>query len=90
MADIKTLVHNHDDIDNTQTLIVNFNQFGASSLDIMIYTFTKTRNWVEYHAIKQTLLIAIGRIIEKRGAEIAFPTQTLHLAQPPEPETTQA
>ncbi|MDM7948793.1 mechanosensitive ion channel family protein [Hydrogenophaga sp.] len=90
VADIKTLLHDHDDIDNTQTLIVNFNQFGASSLDIMIYTFTKTRNWVEYHAIKQTLLIAIGRIIEKRGAEIAFPTQTLHLAQPPEPETTQA
>jgi MscS family membrane protein len=88
--DIRTLLHDHPDIDNTQTLIVNFNQFGASSLDIMIYTFTKTRNWVEYHAIKQAVLLEIGRIVARHGAEIAFPTQTLHLAQPTELETTQA
>ena len=46
----------------------------------MIYTFTHTRKWVEYHGIKQDVLLEIGRIIERHGAEIAFPTQTLHLA----------
>ena len=80
VTEIRTMLENHPDIDASQTLIVNFNAFGASSLDIMIYTFTHTRKWVEYHHIKQAVLLEIGRIIERHGAEIAFPTQTLHLA----------
>lgn len=76
---IRDMLQNHPDIDKTQTMIVNFNQFGASSLDIMIYTFTKTIDWVAYHAIKQDVLLQIGEIIERHGAQIAFPTQTLHL-----------
>ena len=80
VADIKAMLQNHKDIDTTQTLIVNFNAYAASSLDIMIYTFTHTRNWVEYHGIKQNVLLEVGRIIERHGAEFAFPTQTLHMA----------
>jgi MscS family membrane protein len=84
VAEIKTLLHDHPDMDNTQTLIVNFNQFGASSLDIMIYAFTKTRAWIEYHRVKQDVLLQIGHIVASHGAEIAFPTQTLHLASAPQ------
>ncbi len=80
VTDIRTMLQQHEDIDTNQTLIVNFNAFAASSLDIMIYTFTKTRNWVQYHGIKQDVLLTVGRIIEGHGAQIAFPTQTLHLA----------
>lgn len=80
--DIRSLLHEHPEMDNTQTLIVNFDQFAASSLDIMIYGFTKTREWVKFHEVKQDVLIAIGRIVERHGAEIAFPTHTLHLSQP--------
>ena len=79
--DIRTMLETHEGIDTTQTLIVNFNLFGASSLDIMVYTFTKTIVWVEYHHVKQDVLLKIGEIIERHGAEIAFPTQTLHLRQ---------
>lgn len=85
VADIKAMLQAHPAIDATQTLIVNFNQFGASSLDLMIYTFTKTRVWVEYHEVKQDVLLQIGGIIARHGAEIAFPTQTLHV-QPGQPE----
>jgi MscS family membrane protein len=79
VADIKSMLQAHPDIDAAQTLIVNFNQFGASSLDLMIYTFTRTTVWVEYHAVKQDVLLKIGQIIAGHGAQIAFPTQTLHL-----------
>jgi len=79
VADIKALLQQHPGIDQTQTLIVNFNQFGASSLDLLIYTFTRTIVWVEYHKVKQDVLIKIGEIIARHGAEIAFPTQTLHV-----------
>ncbi|MCO5124719.1 MAG: mechanosensitive ion channel family protein [Rhizobacter sp.] len=79
VADIKAMLREHPDIDTTQTLIVNFTQFGASTLDLMIYTFTKTVVWVEYHEVKQDVLLKIGEIIERHGAQIAFPTRTLHL-----------
>ena len=79
VADIRDMLRAHPEIDTTQTLIVNFNQFAGSSLDLMIYTFTKTTVWVKYHEVKQDVLIRIGQIIERHGAEIAFPTRTLHL-----------
>lgn len=79
VADIKAMLREHPGIDQTQTLIVNFNQFGPSSLDLMVYTFTRTVVWVEYHEVKQDVLLKIGEIIARHGAEIAFPTRTLHL-----------
>jgi MscS family membrane protein len=79
VADIKAMLRAHEGIDATQTLIVNFNQFGASSLDILVYCFTKTIVWVQYHEVKQDVLLKIGEIIARHGAEIAFPTHTVHL-----------
>jgi MscS family membrane protein len=35
--------------------------------------------WVTFHHIKQDVLLRIGQIIEAHGAQIAFPTQTLHM-----------
>jgi MscS family membrane protein len=81
VADIKAMLQAHPGIDNTTTLIVNFNQFGPSSLDLMVYAFTRTVVWVEFHEVKQDVLLRIGAVINRHGAEIAFPTQTLHLHQ---------
>ena len=77
--DVKAMLTSHPEIDNTQTLMVNFNQFAASSLDFFIYTFTKTTNWVRFHEVKQDVLFKITEIVEKHGAEMAFPTSTVHL-----------
>jgi MscS family membrane protein len=81
LDDIRDMLRKHDGIDTTQTLMVNFNAFGASSLDIMVYCFTKTVVWTEFHDVKENVLLQIGRIIEHHGAEIAFPTRTLHLPE---------
>lgn len=78
--DIKAMLQGHAEIDNDQTLIVNFNTFGPSSLDILIYTFTKTVVWTEFHRVKQDVLLRIAEIIDRHNAEIAFPTSTIHLA----------
>lgn len=85
VTNVKAMLQNHEDIDTDQTLMVNFNGFAASSIDFFVYTFTKTTNWVEYHRIKQDVLLKIMAIIESYGAEIAFPTSTLHIESLPEP-----
>ena len=77
---VKNMLKNHPEIDTGQTMIVNFNSFAPSSLDFFVYTFTKTTNWAEYHEIKQDVMLKIIDIIEKEGAECAFPTSTIHLA----------
>ncbi|WP_295893309.1 mechanosensitive ion channel family protein [uncultured Vibrio sp.] len=79
VSEIKSMLENHPDIDSQQTLIVNFNGFGPSSLDLMVYTFTKTVNWVRFHEVKQDVLIQILAIVRKHGADVAFPTQSLHI-----------
>jgi MscS family membrane protein len=88
VAEVKAMLMAHPEIDTTQTMIVNFNAFAASSLDFFIYTFTKTRDWVTYHGVKQDVLLRIAAIIDAHGAEIAFPTRTLHVqaeSAPPMP-----
>lgn len=79
VRDVRHMLEQHDDIDTGKTLIVNFNSFAPSSLDFFIYTFTKTVKWVEYHSVKQDVLLQTLAIIEQHGAEVAFPTSTVHL-----------
>jgi len=79
--DIRAMILAHEELDTGQTTMVHFNLYGASSLDIMIYCFTHTRVWTEYHRVREDVLLKIGEIIESHGAQIAFPTRTLKLEQ---------
>jgi len=76
---VRAMLEDHADIDLGKTLIVNFNTYNASSLDFFVYTFTKTTNWVEYHKIKQDVLLKILNIIHELGGDVAFPTTTIKL-----------
>ena len=82
---VKQMLSEHPAIDPSRTLIVNFVSFGESSLDFFVYTFTRTTVWVEYHEVKEEILLKILEIIHANGADVAFPTRTLQLEQlPPE------
>jgi MscS family membrane protein len=81
VADVEKMLRAHPEIDQSQLLMVNFNAFAASSLDFFIYTFTNTRVWTEYHAVKQDVLLKILDIIAAHGAEVAFPTSTVHVPE---------
>lgn len=77
--DIRDMLRNHPDIDTNHTLIVNFLDVSGSSLNFLVYTFTKTTNWVAFHHIKEDVLLQIASIVKDNGAKLAFPTRTLHL-----------
>jgi MscS family membrane protein len=78
LADVREYLQASPHIDQSVTLMVNFNSFGASSLDFFIYCFTRTTVWTEFHAVKEEILLHIAGIIAGHGAEVAFPTRTLH------------
>ncbi len=75
--DVKQMLEQHEDIDQKQIIIVNFNSFAASSLDFFVYTFTKTTDWKQYHEVKQRILLTILDIVFKHGADVAYPTSTV-------------
>ncbi len=79
VSDIKSMVENHPEIDQSNSIMVNFDRFAASSLDIFIYCFTRTTAWAEFQAVKQDVLVKAMDIITSHGAEIAFPTTTVNL-----------
>lgn len=62
------------------TLFVVTDSFNASSIDIMIYCFTKTTNWGEWLEIKQSFAYAIKQIVEGAGSAFAFPSISLYTA----------
>ena len=78
-TDVKEMLQQHPDIDTNLTLMVNFVTFAPSSINFFVYTFTKTTVWAEFHKIKQDVLLKIENIISSHGAEIAFPTSTIHI-----------
>ncbi|WP_455223319.1 mechanosensitive ion channel family protein [Kaarinaea lacus] len=82
IKDVATMLKEHPEIDESQTLMVNFNKFASSSLDFFVYCFTHTTNWIKYHGVKQDVLFKIYQIITRHGAECAFPTSTVHVPEP--------
>lgn len=77
VRDVHAMLQEHEEVDQDQTLIVNFNGYGKSSLDFFVYTFTKTTNWVKFHEIKQDVMLRIIRIVHEHQADFAFPTTTV-------------
>lgn len=76
---IEDLLKNHKDVNKDNIILVKFDKFGASSLDIFIYFFTNTSNWDNYLSIKQNINFEILKLCEEIGVEIAFPSTTVYL-----------
>lgn len=62
---IRNMLQAHSDIDQKQTLLVYFNEFADSSLNIMVYCFTKTTVWQEWLAVQQDVYLKIIAIVQK-------------------------
>jgi MscS family membrane protein len=78
-ASVHEMLVNHPEIDEKQTLMVNFDAFNQSSVDFFIYCLTHTVNWQHYHKIKQDVLLKTSEIVLAHNASIAYPTRTLEL-----------
>jgi MscS family membrane protein len=59
-------------------VIVRFEDFGASSLDIRVVYFTKAPDYAGYLEARERVNLAIMRALEQLGLSIAFPTQTVY------------
>ncbi len=81
VEDIRQLILAETEID-PDSVVVQFNNFGASSLDILIVFVCRDPNYAKHLKLKQRILLAIMRQVETRGLAFAFPTQTVVLDGP--------
>ena len=79
---VEKLLADHEHIDHEEPCRVYFDLFNASSLDFVIWAFSSVTNSSEFKKIKGKILLDVADIIAEHGAEIAYPTQTLHIQKP--------
>ncbi len=58
---------------------VRIDSFNDSSIDILLYCFTRTTVWGEWLEIKERLACRIKQIVEDAGSGFAFPSRSLYL-----------
>ncbi|MBM7622222.1 MscS family membrane protein [Bacillus tianshenii] len=77
---IEQLLRNHPEV-HQETILVRFDNFGASSMNVFIYFFTSTVMWAEFLKVKEDVNFKIMEILEEENVVIAFPTRTLHIGK---------
>ena len=60
-------------------ITVKIEQFAASSIDIRLICFTKTKHYLEWMGVKDTLAIEIKSVVEKNKASFAFPSTSIYV-----------
>ena len=83
ILEIREMLQSHPKISQKETLLVNFNEFGDSALNIFIYAFTYTSQWDQYLDIREDIHLKIIQIVERNGSAFAFPSQSLYVESLP-------
>ena len=72
------LVSKEDDLGVKKTLLVYLDEFSDSSINILVYCFTKTTDWNKWLIIKEDIMYKIMDIFEENSLEFAFPSLSLY------------
>jgi len=84
IKEIRYMLQHHPRISQKETLLVNFNAFGDSALNIFIYAFSNTAKWDQYLDIREEVHMYIIKIVENNGSTFAFPSQSIYLESTPQ------
>ncbi len=88
VSGIESILKNHEGVDK-EFMLVNFTDFGSSSLDVLVYYFTATVLWADHLRIRQEVNLLIMRLVDGMGLAVAFPTRTVHLVNENPPPVSQ-
>ena len=63
-----------------RTTLVYLDEFADSSVNILLYCFSRTVVWSEWLEVKEDIMYKIAEILEKNHLEFAYPALTVHQA----------
>ncbi len=90
---IMDYLQNSDEIEQPPKVaqFVRVDAFNDSSIDFMIYTFTKTTDWGEWLRVKEEFAFFIKELVEeKAGTSFAFPSTSLYIESMPNGDAPEA
>src|ERR1700733_12102700 len=80
LAEIRKLLYSHPRVE-TQTVRVRLVDIGGSSLSIELLSYVLTRDFNEFAAVREDLLLRIMDVLEDSGGGLALSAQTLYLSR---------
>jgi MscS family membrane protein len=80
LADLRALLAEDPRIE-PESARVRFIRFGAYSLDIEVFAYLRVPTWADFLSAQEELNLAIMRLVEASGTDIAFPSSTSYLSR---------
>lgn len=83
--DLKRNIVSLDDLlGYKRNLFIVLEEFAGSSINILVYCFSKTTIWGEWLLIRQDVMLKIMDILAKHNLNFAFPSQSLYIEKLPQ------
>ena len=79
--DIESYIASNDNLANADeaTTTIRVTQFNDSSIDMLVYCFTRSTKWHDFCIAREELILEIMKIVKNNGSDFAYPTSTIHI-----------
>jgi MscS family membrane protein len=64
-----------------RTTLVYMDEFADSSINILVYCFSRTVDWAEWLEVKEDIMFKIAEILKKNDLDFAYPAMVIHQAE---------
>jgi MscS family membrane protein len=83
LADVSTMLRAHPRVESS-TAWIRLARLAESALELEMQAYVLTRDFDDFTAVRENLLMRTMDIVEACGTSLAFPSQTVYLAHEPE------
>lgn len=80
LANVRRMLYEHPKVES-ESARVRFESFDNNALGLEIFSYVLTRDFAEFTAIREDLLLRITEIVEKSGTGFAFPSRTVYFTR---------
>ncbi len=80
LAEVRRMLYEHPKVE-TESARIRLAGFDTSSLSLEIFSYVQIRDFTEFTAIREDLLLRIMEIVKKSGSDFAFPSQTVYMSR---------
>lgn len=80
LAETRRLLYSHPKVE-AQSVRVRLTDIAGSALNVEVFCYILTRDYNEYAAIREDLLLRMLDVVEDSGGVLALPSQTLYLSR---------
>ena len=79
ISGLRKLLNEHGNV-HSDSVRIRFVRLGTFSLDVDIFAYVFGADWNHFLEVQEELLFGIIDVVQRAGADFAFPSQTMYLA----------